>query len=94
MHVTPCLYYGLPAYQIAEIQRVQKAAARVVCRVPRYTHVTPPLKELLWLSIKYRIEFKLLILTFKAIYGDSPIFISADLTKVKKQTICIQSEIQ
>ena len=41
VHVTPCLYNDLPAYQIAKTQRVQKPAARVVCRVPHYTHVTP-----------------------------------------------------
>ena len=66
------ILYGLPAYQIAEIQRVQNAAARLVCKVPRFAHITPYLKELHWLPVKFRIKFKILVLTFQEICGLAP----------------------
>ena len=35
-------------------------------------HVTSILKELHWLPVKYRIEFKVLLLTYKALHGEGP----------------------
>ena len=35
------LLYGLSATQLNKIQRVLNAAARLVCRSPRYCHITP-----------------------------------------------------
>ena len=40
------LYYGLPAYQIAKLQRLQNAAARLVSLTPRFSHITPVLTDL------------------------------------------------
>ncbi len=59
----------LVAYQIAKLQRVQNSAARLVYMVPKFVHISPLLKELHWLPVKYRIEFKILTLTFQAIHG-------------------------
>ena len=36
---------------------------------PRICHITPILKDLHWLPIKYRNEFKIVLLTFKCLYG-------------------------
>ena len=41
-----------------------------------YDHITPALYNLHWLPVFYRICFKILILTFKAIYNMSPSYIS------------------
>ena len=47
------LYYGLPAYQIAKLQRIQNAAARLLSQVSRYSHITPPvLADLHWLPVR------------------------------------------
>ena len=78
------LYYGLPSYQIAKLQRIQNAAARIACKVSRFFHITPVLRELHWLTIKFRIEFKILTVTFKAIYGKAPVYIT-ELIQVKEQ---------
>ena len=53
-------------------QRVQNAAARLVINTPRICHITPFLRDLHWLPIKYRIEFKIVSLTFKFLYGLTP----------------------
>ena len=61
------LLYGLPRVQINKIQRVQNAAARLIFEQPKFCHMTPVLSQLHWLPIRYRIEFKiLLILLFTA----------------------------
>ena len=66
------LLYGLPAGQIAKLQRVQNAAARLVTNTRRFEHITPLLCQLHWLPILYRIHFKIVLLTFKALHGLSP----------------------
>ena len=63
------LLYGLPDCRLLKLQRVQNAAARLVFRAPKLCHITPLLKSLHWLNIKRRIEFKLLLITYKAMHG-------------------------
>jgi len=58
---------------------VQNAAARLVFRTPKFCHTSPFLFELHWLPIKSRIDFKVILITFKAIHGFAPKYIS-DLT--------------
>ena len=62
--------------EIAKVQRVQNTAARLVLRIPRHVHITPVLHQLHWLPIKQRAAFKILLLTFKAIHGMIPHYIS------------------
>ena len=45
---------------IAKLQRVQNAAARILYRAPRFSHITPLLDELHWFPVKYRIEYKII----------------------------------
>ena len=51
----------------------------------KYDHVTPILINLHWLPVRYRINFKILLLTFKALYGMAPSYI-IDLINVKTNT--------
>ena len=76
------LLYGLPACQLQKLQRVQNSAARLVFEESKFCHITPLLKSLHWLPVKYRIDFKVLLLTFKAIHGLAPPYIS-ELISVK-----------
>ena len=69
------LLYGLPKYHISKLQRVQNAAARLITNTRKYDHITPALYNLHWLPVFYRIYFKILIITFKAIYNISPSYI-------------------
>jgi len=76
------LLYGLPANQIYKLQRVQNSAARLICNINRFDHITPVLYKLHWLPVRYRINFKILLITYKAINGLAPEYIS-ELIKVK-----------
>ena len=58
------LLYGLPAYQLNKLQRVQNAPARLIFKESKYCLLRPLLYNLHWLPVKFRIDFKIL-LTFK-----------------------------
>lgn len=60
------LYLGLPAYLIKRLQMVQNAAARLIRRVKFRQHISPHIKQLHWLLVVNRIEFKAMIIAFKA----------------------------
>ena len=76
------LLYGLPKYQISKLQRVQNTAARLITNTRKYDHITPALYSLHWLPVFYRIHFKILIITFKAIYNIAPSYI-CNLVSIK-----------
>ena len=62
------ILFNLPKNKIERLQRTQNQAARMLKRIPRRNHITPVLKDLHWLRINERIEFKILILTHRAFY--------------------------
>ena len=67
-----------------KLQRIQNAAARLVTGSSRFCHVTPLLYHLHWLPVTYRIKFKILLLTFKCLYGQAPNYL-INLITVRKQ---------
>jgi len=84
--VLSCLDYcnavftGLPASTLAPLRRVLHAAARVVMDLRPRDHVSPALRDLHWMPIKQRTEFKLCLLVHKTLVGHSPAYISDLLT--------------
>ena len=63
------LLFGVSATHLSKLQRVQNAAARLVCSVRKHEHITPSLIRLHWLPVKFRVNFKIAMLTFKCIHG-------------------------
>ncbi len=56
---------GCPA--INKLQIVQNDAARILTRSRKYEHITPILQSLYWLPIKFRMSYKILLLSYKAL---------------------------
>ena len=66
------LLCSLPNKTLRKLQLVQNASAKLVMLKNKRDHVTPLLKELHWLPIKYRSKFKILVLTWKILHNMAP----------------------
>lgn len=64
-----------------KLQFLQNSAARLVTRTGLYEHITPILRELHWLPICQRTKFKILLITYKCLNGQAPIYLSELLVK-------------
>ena len=62
------LSVGLPAKLLNRLQAVINTAARLICDARKADHITPVLKDLHWLRIQGRIQYKLYVLAFKCHY--------------------------
>ena len=69
------LLFGLSNDQLQKLQRVQNAAARIIAGTRKYDHITLILRELHWLPVKERIDFNILLLTFKALNNMAPAYL-------------------
>ena len=54
--------------------------ARLICNESKYCHITPLLVDLHWLPVKFRIEFKILLIVFKIFKGLAPSYLSFLIT--------------
>ena len=69
------LLSGLSIKSLKTQQLVQNDAARVLTRTRKRDHISPVLASLHWLLVKSRIEFKILLLTFKALNNIAPLYL-------------------
>jgi len=61
---------------------VLNAAARLVYSSRRYDRVTPLLRELHWLRMSQRIDYKLAVLVYRCLNGLAPSYLASDLQRV------------
>ena len=71
------LLAGTPASTIKPLELVQKAAARLVYNHPKFSHTTSLLRSLHWLPVAARIQFKTLVLAYRALKGTAPSYLQA-----------------
>ena len=79
------LLSGVPKTILNKLQNVQNTATRVVTKTFGYCHITPILKELHWLPLQYRVQYKILTHTYKALHEQSQ-------SKLKSYSRCIGHE--
>ena len=65
------LWY-IPKYQTDRLQKVLNAAARLIFGIPKFDHISSAFFHLLWLPVVYRVQFKLLLLVYKAVNNHAP----------------------
>ena len=68
------LLYGLPKCTVSGLQAVQYSAARIVTqeRLRDHDSMSRAFMELHWVPVDKRIEYKLLLYTYKALHGLAP----------------------
>lgn len=86
------LYTNLPKKNIYKLQKIQNAAAKLVLCIGKFEHVTPLLKKLHWLPVAQRSQFKVLLLTHKALYSHAPHYIKDIITEKRYNRVTRQSQ--
>ena len=71
------LLYGMPDYIIKRLQRLLNAAARIITNLGKYDHSTDAMKQLHWLPIESRIQYKVLVLVHACIHNIAPPYLSS-----------------
>ena len=61
------LLHEIPTKDLQKLQRVQNCLARVVTKAPRFSRSIPLLKSLQWISIEFRIQFKICTFVFSCL---------------------------
>ena len=70
------ILYKITKANITKLQRVQNTLARVVLQNPRVTHADDLLAQLHWLPVSYRIEYKIALITYKALKFGQPRYLA------------------
>lgn len=74
------LLFGLPATLTDKLQSVLNSAARLTTLTKKHDHITPVLFNLHWLPITFRIKYKIILLTFKALHDLAPNYLQDIIT--------------
>ena len=70
------LLYGLPSYLIQRLQYALNSAARLISMSRKADDITLLLTELHWLPVEQRINFNILLFTYKIVNGLAPMYLS------------------
>ena len=70
------LLCGCHKYSLDKLQRMQNMAAKIIAQQPKFSHVSPILKELHWLPISARVEYKIAHVLFKSVSCTAPAYLS------------------
>ena len=71
------LLFGISCSLMNKLQVLQHSAARLIFRIKKRAHITPSMISLHWLPVRMRINFKILVITFKCLRGNGPSYLSA-----------------
>jgi len=78
-----CLFIGATQYQLDRLQAVLNAAARLLFGVGKFDRIRHIIRDRLhWLPVPRRIQFKVCLLTYNAVHGLGPRYLSDELHSV------------
>jgi len=70
---------GISEQLLQRLQSVFNAAARLVFSARKSAHITPLLRELHWLKVPERIQFRLCVLAYHCLNGTAPSYLAETL---------------
>ena len=76
------MMYGIPDHLLDRLELIQHSAAKVVLRIRRGDRriMTAALEHPHWLPVKWRVEYKLLVLVFRALRDRTSTYLASLLT--------------
>ena len=70
------LYVGLPQSRIGRLERVLRAAARLIGGIPKTGHVSDYMRDVLhWLPLPQRISFRVSAFVWRSLVGTAPAYL-------------------
>ena len=69
------LFLSLTGFELRRLQLVQNSLYRVVTRSSKFSHITPQLKKLHLLPVRYRVQFKIGLITYKILTQGQPVYL-------------------
>ena len=84
---------GQAAKDVDRLQRLQHRAARLVTRSKAAMHITPIHKDLHWLPIQERINYKIIVTVYKCIHRLAPNYLSSILTTRTRDNRLCQKQV-
>ena len=79
------LLFGIPAYELNRLQKLQNSCARLIYGLKRSANVSNLFLELHWLPIRARIIFKIVCFVYKCLHSMAPVYLSS-LLEIKNDT--------
>ena len=79
------LLFGLQNSSLLNLQMVQNNAARLIVLQKKYEHITPVLKQLHWLPVEIRTDYKICLLTYKCLHQMVPLYLQDLITPYRSR---------
>ena len=86
------LLYGVSQTQLHKLQVLQNSAARLIEKLKKHDHITETLINLHWLPVRARIDFKILLYTWKALNDRAPPYIR-NMLELRDETRSLRNPI-
>jgi len=78
------LRHGVPEYLLRKVQSVQNAATHLLTSTRRRDHITLVLRQLHWLLVQRRVEFKIGCLVHQSLALTAPTYLSVDIRLISE----------
>ena len=69
------LFLWLTDFELRRFQLVQNSLCIVVTHSSKFSHITPQLKKLHWLPVRYRVQYKTGLITYKILTQGHPVYL-------------------
>ena len=76
------LYFGIADGLKSRLESVQNAAARFITGVRQCEHIIPALRQLHWLPVRRRVDFKISTFVYRSLAGTAPVYLADECTLV------------